>query len=385
MPALAAWFCFIDMIAAMISTVRMRAAALGLLLASAAAAPVFAAGEAEAAIVVDLLLRSGIAPLKLMSSKPLCVQADPAEIYREPFISGAGTLTRVVSLEYQFRMQRNDARGLLLELTPVSHRFTPPRRMELPRDGRSRLLTVWRDDASGDEAIFSVRMAEPDEALLACTLRRPVVRPLYHLRATIEQAGPGYDPSRSSPQFTAPLGEESSQHFVNSQPRRIERKQAGSPAAGPVPPPQPQLQLSPGIAVRDFGASGATAPLTTTATLVNPGPAETPATPPAAADSAATGAPEKPAAAASPEPPEVVIVEDRDDFTITVKADRAGERLMIRVTATGSLATATQRRAAVSMTQIFTVFRHEPMSLYITGDGALHSYTMSFDPDWEEQ
>lgn len=361
---------------------RISASVLALLLA-AAAVPVFTAGEPEAAIVVDLLLRTGASPYQRVSSRPLCVQADPPEIYREPFISGAGNLTRVVSLEYQIRLQRNDARGLLLELSPVSYRFTPARRLEIPRDGRSKLLSAWRDDPSGSEAMFSVRLADSDEALLACTLRRPLVRPLYHIRATIEQAGPGRDPSRSAPQFTAPLGEESSEHFVNTQPRKIERKKADAPAVGPVAPQQPMI--SPGIAVRDFGESGGgTTVQTTVVPLSNPEPAATPPTPPAPADPGAAGEPVV-AAVVPPEPPDVVIVEDRDDFTVTVKADRAGERLKIRVTVTGSLATATERRAAVNLTQNYTVFRHEPMSLFILGDGALHSYTMSFDPDWNDQ
>src|SRR5438876_9076734 len=110
MQTRAAGFRFIAMIAVMPTPLPVRAAALALLLA-AAAAPVRAAGESEAAIVVELLLRSGTAPFKAVSSKPLCVQTDPPELYREPFISGAGRQTRVVPLEYQFRLQRNDSRG----------------------------------------------------------------------------------------------------------------------------------------------------------------------------------------------------------------------------------------------------------------------------------
>jgi hypothetical protein len=379
MPFNIALLWFIDMIALMSDPARIRATALLCLLA-AAVAPLRATGEPEAAIVVDLLLRDGTAPLKLMSSKPMCVQADPPEVYREPFISGTGKLTRVVSLEYRLRLQRNDSRGLLLELTPATNSFTKPRRLELPRDGRSRLLTVWRDDASNSEALFSVRLAEPYESVLACKLRRPVIRPLYHLRATIEQTGKSYDPSRASPQFTAPLGDESSEHYVNSQPRKVEGgKKKPGPEPAPAAPLQPQLK--PAVSVSEFGENGSVS--TTTVPLASAGPVPTPETPPA--QPTASEADKAPVTPPAEESPEAVIVEDRDDFIVAVNADRAGERLKIRITVTGTLATAGDKPAPVNTTQTYTVFRHEQMSLYITGPGALNNYSMSFDPDWEEQ
>jgi hypothetical protein len=368
--------------------VRARARGfLALLALAAAAPPLYAAPEPfacksgdEAAIVVELLVRSGTAALSKAGSDTLLLLPGQPENYRQTFISGTGKQTRVVALEYRFRLLRSTPQGHLIEMLPVSRQFTPPHTKEIPRDGRSRLVTAWRNESNGDEAIFFIRQAEPDEAVLARYSRPPRVRPLYRIRTVIEQAGGGYQPTLATPSFIAPLCEESSEHFENSQPRKLEKQGPGL-AVNPAAPAPASPLATPGVSVHEFGEGAA--PDTGNVPLPAPTPDTTPATPaPAEAKPAAVEPANADFRPASPR--DEVIVEDRDNLTITVRADLSGSRLFFLVTVSGTLAAAGERLLPVSMSQTYTVYRHEAASLFITAPGAMHSYSLTFDPDWEE-
>ena len=301
--------------------------------------PPVPAGSGASGISAVLTLKAGAQPLKGLGNRIFVLIPGEPQPLTTTFVSGSGPATKIITLNYRIMKVKpaSPAAPLEIELLPPGEKTG--RKVTLFADGRSRVVSIWRREfpeaagtAADEEILLELNPASAGESAAVAWRTPPTVGRTFRIRAQLTQALPAGDKSLESSDFIAPLGDSARAEYENLTVRVEKRATTGSVAPEPLP-----------------------------------------------ADGPARSAPIEPL-------PAEVTVEDHDHLLLQISAEPAeNHRLRYTVLVEGRLAALLGEPVPLQLSRVFSGYRHEPAFLVIAAPGGRYQYSLSLDPDWQEE